>query len=86
MREVEKLGKGDSCKKGRRSEEIKMHEHKLESNGAQSVVSKVRLSLTIRGEMDVWHHKFCKYTQRNIFFAMPLLYLCIITKQKQVPG
>lgn len=76
VREVEKLGKGDSCKKGRRSEEIKMHEHKLESNRAQSVVSKVRLSLTIRGEMDVWRHKFCKYTQRNIFFrhaiALPL--------------
>lgn len=46
-----------------------MREDKSESNRAQSVVSKVRLSLGIRGEMDVWLRRFCKYTKRNIFLA-----------------
>lgn len=81
-----KLGGRDSCEEGGRTGEIKMQEDKLESNRAQNIISKVRLSLNIRSEMDAWLHRFCKYTQRNIYFAVPSLYLCIITKQNQMPG
>lgn len=69
----EKLGKGRE-----EDEEIKMHEDKLGGNKAQNSISGDRLMPGFISFVNIHRGTF--------IFAMPSLYLCIITKQKQMPG
>ena len=78
MGESRETGKKEAVVRWEEEEEIKMHEDKLGGNTAQNAISGDRLMPGFISFVNIHRGTF--------IFAVPSLYLCIITKQKQMPG